>query len=293
MNLRFAACGLAVWLACCACAFFAQGESIHLQSKGSTWSVDIDPSTLRFASGEVVLSAPQDNLGEVQHLERSSTAASWTMTGGAIEVRCAMSDDELSVEFDGDGPASVGWPIVPGQSAIRAMLLPMFEGLYIPLDEDRWRRFLVSQGDLNTTGDLSMPFLGFQTTDSTFSYILADQFNNTLRFTDDNGSIATAIKHQFTPLDKVREYRVLIRRGSVSPVEPARQFRNWLVSQKQFVSMPEKIRQTPKAARLLGAIQGYLWGDGVSIEMLDALHASGIDRACLTLGDLDLADGKP
>jgi hypothetical protein len=48
---------------------------------------------------------------------------------------------------------------------------------------------------------------------------------------------------------------------STSPVEPAREYRRWLIATGEFVPMSEKIKEVPKAAWLLGAPHAYLWGD--------------------------------
>ena len=59
-----------------------------------------------------------------------------------------------------------------------------------------------------------------------------------------------------------KEYGFLILLGdNNSPVEPAKQFRQWLIEQGKFVSMRDKIKKVPNVTRLLGAAHVYLWGD--------------------------------
>jgi hypothetical protein len=287
-RFKFAVCGLALLL-----MFVASTEADEIPLNAGNWSIQIDPASLKIAASDAILSDAQHDLGPVEQLKQTAASISWRFSKNATQVTCDLSPDELSIKFVSDAPTTLTFPLISPQTSIDALILPMFQGLYVPLNEPQWRSFLTSRGELNTTGDLSMPFIGLHRNDKTITYILADQFNNTLTFNEENGSVATRIAHEVTPIDQVRTYRVIIRRGDASPVEPARQFRRWLIEQKQFVPLAKKIEQTPNAARLLGAIQAYLWGDGVSTEMLDQLRAAGIDRACLSLGDLNFADGKP
>ena len=111
------------------------------------------------------------------------------------------------------------------------------------------------------------------------TFIFADPFNNKFSFSEENRSIATRFSHEVTPIDNVRKFRVLFCRGHESPIEPARQYRAWLISQKQFVSMATKIKQTPHAARLLGAIQAYLW----DANLLSPLDIRDVKAFCTKL----------
>jgi hypothetical protein len=72
-----------------------------------------------------------------------------------------------------------------------------------------------------------------------------------------------ALTHEFTLRQAKKEYTVIIRLGDPSPVEPAKQYRRWLIDNKQFVPMTEKIKRVPRVERLLGAAHVYLWGDGI------------------------------
>ena len=48
--------------------------------------------------------------------------------------------------------------------------------------------------------------------------------------------------------------------GTASPVAPAKQYRQWLIENGEFVSFIEKIKKVPEAEKLLGAAHVYLWG---------------------------------
>jgi hypothetical protein len=134
---------------------------------------------------------------------------------------------------------------------------------------------------MGTTDGLSMPFWGLDYGDHTVTYLLTNPFNNTLAFRDASGKLIARFTHQFTRNHPVKEYGLEISLGPGSPVEPARRYRRWLVERGEFVRMKEKIRRTPDAAKLLGAAQAYLWGDGLAPEMIDTLAANGFDRMLL------------
>jgi hypothetical protein len=76
------------------------------------------------------------------------------------------------------------------------------------------------------------------------------------------------------------------------PLEVALAFREWRSSAKDTGGIPHprplarKARELSHVARLYGAPHFYLWGDGVSVPTLNALHGAGLDRALLLLSDL-------
>jgi hypothetical protein len=79
----------------------------------------------------------------------------------------------------------------------------------------------------------------------------------------------------------VKEYGLAFELGTNSLVEPARLYRRWLIQRGEFVSLKDKIHQTPEAEKLLGAAHVYLWGNGVSSNMIHQLAAAGFDRLWL------------
>ncbi len=138
----------------------------------------------------------------------------------------------------------------------------MFEGVYAPCGDARWASFLTNRGELNTTADLTMPFLGLDCGGFTLTCILTNPFNNQLEFCLPPGrGMEARLTHQFTRNHRVKEYGVVFEVGTNSLVEPARLYRQWLIQRGQFVSFKEKIRETPEAAKLLGAAHIYLWGN--------------------------------
>ncbi|MCX6377485.1 MAG: hypothetical protein NTU88_15865, partial [Armatimonadetes bacterium] len=105
---------------------------------------------------------------------------------------------------------------------------------------------------------------GLDCGDYTLTCIVTNPCNNRIVFGKTDGRLEARFTHEFTPNNAVKEYGFVIRlAGNTSPVEPARQFRKWLIENGRFVSMQEKLKKVPRASRLLGAPHVYLWGDGL------------------------------
>ena len=55
----------------------------------------------------------------------------------------------------------------------------MFEGLYVPVDDEPWAKFLLGESPMNTTAGLQMPFWGVDLGEGrTLTYVLTNPFNN-------------------------------------------------------------------------------------------------------------------
>lgn len=108
-----------------------------------------------------------------------------------------------------------------------------------------------------------MPFWGVDCGGCTLTYVLTNPFNNQLEFQSTGGQLGLSLTHQFTANVPAKEFGFTIRLGGSSPVEPAKIYRDELIRQGRWVTMKDKIRQTPDAAKLLGAAHVYLWGDGL------------------------------
>lgn len=138
-----------------------------------------------------------------------------------------------------------------------------------------------------------MPFWGFLFNDKTVTCIITNPFNNTVRFNKEAGSPFLDFSHEFTRLDKKRECGFIFILANPSSIEPAKQYRRYLLEGKNFVAMKDKLLCATKAERLLGAAHIYLWGDGVSSEMLRQFADSGLDRLRLCLSSWTQADEAP
>jgi hypothetical protein len=260
-------------------------DQIYLANK--TWKIDIDPSTLEMtatvagARRTLTLSGPQPQSLRVDKRQQSSGQANWQLPDKRLAVSAKLENDTLEVGFTSQTAGKFTWPILPPLATNRAYILPIGEGVYAPAHDPSWSNYLENLGGLSTTENLYLPLWGVDGGSQILTYIATNQFNNALTFQNVAGSLAAQFTHQFTPNWKVKTCGLRISLDACSPIEPAKRYRRWLIDTGQFVSMREKIRRNPNAAKLLGAAHVYLWGDGLSLKMLDALHAAGFDRLWL------------
>lgn len=247
----------------------AAPETVRLSN--AAWRVDITTGSLaveaRLVDAEIVvpISTGQTGLGNITEFSQEGNTVSWKLPDSFLTVRFELIEESLSVEFVHDKQTSntVGltWPVIEDSESLRAYILPLFEGSYVPKDDVTWQDFLAERGPINTTAGLSMPFWGLDLTDRTLTYILTHPFNNRIRFSKTAASaLDMEVSHAFTPNWEQGRYGLHISLGAASPVAPAKQYRRWLEQNAEFVSFAEKIEKTPAAEKLLGAAHVYLWG---------------------------------
>ena len=235
------------------------------------WTVDIATQSLAVnaypveSKTVVPISAAQPGFGDVAEFAQDDNTVSWRIADQFLTVRFELIDESLSVEFVHDKQKSdtlrLTWPAIEDSQSLRAYILPLFEGSYVPKNDIKWQDFLSERGPINTTAGLSMPFWGLELTDRTLTYILTNPFNNQIRFNKTAApSLGMEVSHTFTPNWEQRKYGLHISLGAASPVAPAKLYRHWLQQNAEFVSFAEKIEKTPAAEKLLGAAHVYLWG---------------------------------
>lgn len=260
------ACVLAAVLAVGA-VFDAPGQTDGaITLRGGHSAVLVTPGSLEIQWQEddhaaVTVSAAQGGLGPVVNLQSSGAAADWELPERDLRVEVALGDAGLAVHLLANKTGEITFPVIPENDGMSGWILPLFEGVYVPRGDEKWRTFLKQQDGMNATESLTMPFLGMDYGNFTVTCIITNAFNTTLQFEDSAGtSFQARLTHQFTRNHPVKECGFLFVAGTNSPVEPARIYRRWLMSQGAFVTMAEKIRKTPAAARLPGAAHIYLWG---------------------------------
>ena len=236
--------------------------------KNDLWAIDIEPDTLAVTAqpanrSAFDLSAAQRDLGPASEVKQEGNRLEWQLAQKSITVSVELDGNDLAVRIRSAKDGEFTWPLLRQSKPLRALIWPRWEGCYIPLDDARWADYLISE-EWNTLEGLSMPFWGLDCGDYMLTCIINNPYNNKIVFGRENEQLTARFTHEFTPNNAVKEYGFLIRLSRTSsPVEPARQFREWLISSGKFVTMQEKMKKVPKAARLLGAPCVYLWGDGL------------------------------
>ena len=263
-----------------------------IRSSNDVWDVEIFLHSLAVnvypAETDITVRASlgQTGLGPVTDFSHGDNGVSWKFPERALTVQVESLKDSLTIEFIYDAATddtqNFTWPVIENTESIHGYIFPFFEGSYVPKDDITWRDFLCDRGPINTTAGLSMPFWGLDLGERTLTYILTNPFNNQILFREtETSDLGMQVSHAFTPNWKQKRYGVRLSLGGASPVEPAKQYRQWLIENGEFVSFAEKIEKTPAAEKLLGAAHVYLWGDGLSVKLLERFAESGLDRLWL------------
>lgn len=236
--------------------------------RNALWTVAVQPSTLEVTAhpvnyAHIQISAAQTGLGPVHRLAHTGNSLHWELPARNAFVSIQLNRDELSVSIRSNKGGDFTWPVVSCFGVAKAIIWPRWEGCYIPLDDLRWRRYLVDYGEWDTLEGLTMPFWGMDCGGCMLTCIVTNRYNNSIRFRNGGRCLTGVFTHHFPSARAEKQYgfRIHLSRNS-SPIEPARQFRQYLMRTGAFVNMRQKLKAVPKAERLLGAPDVYLWGDG-------------------------------
>jgi hypothetical protein len=238
-----------------------------LELENDLWKIEIDPSTLEMkahpAKGKAIdLSQPIPDLGKAKNVRREGNRTSWELPEKGVAVSLHLDEADFYVTIRMKEPGTFSWPRMRAEAPVRALILPHWEGCYVPLDEPRWMDHLAEQGSWDTLEGLCMPFWGLDCGEYSLTYIVTHRYHNELRFEKAGDRLNLEFVHEFPPNHAPREYGFVIVLGANdSPIEPALKYRERLIAEGKFVSMKEKLAKTPQAERLLGAPQVYLWGN--------------------------------
>ena len=252
-------------------------ESIRFST--DAWDVEIVPHSLAvnvYPAGTditVRASSGQVGLGAVADFTYEDNGVSWKLPERSLTVHVEPLSDSVTIEFIQDDPANdtqnFTWPLIENTESIHGYIFPFFEGSYVPKDDITWRDFLCDRGPINTTAGLSMPFWGLDLRERTLTYILTNPFNNQIHFSEtETSDLGMQVSHAFTPNWERKTYGVRLSLSDASPIAPAKQYRQWLIENGEFVSFAKKIEQAPEAEKLLGAAHVYLW-DGTLLSQYD------------------------
>lgn len=249
----------------------------------------IDPTTLAIESHGVLLAGPIATVGAtVTELTLSPDRVTFHLPDQGLEVAAWISQTRLTVRIRSSRAQTVEWPRPPVRD-VRALALPIAEGLSISPDDAFWQRRLFSEDCRTAHGGLSMPFFGLDRDAASFAVILASDIGTRVCGEVAGGRLTPVARHAFSPSSSTpgafEPYEVVFAPANGSPIGSALAYRAWLESRGSLVSFSDKTHGLPRAERLPGAIHAYLWGDGGTRAAIDDLARLGVDRALLTFDD--------
>ncbi|MCS3415900.1 hypothetical protein M2399_000102 [Pseudomonas sp. BIGb0450] len=229
------------------------------------WRIELDPATLAIRVTPADSDAVQASSGvdghKVGDLKESSKQASWHWDGGAYSLSASLEQRDLALTITARDAGELPILRQPASAIGKGLVWPLAEGHYVPAGNAVWQKFLLEQGDVNTTQDLSLPLWGVDHGTFTLNWLMTNPYNNRLRWQADGKGLALSASHEFTTLDPATPMTLLLHLGESDPLAGAKRYRQWLVEQGRYEPLADKLRQTPEAEKLLGASHIYLWGN--------------------------------
>ncbi|MGY2297474.1 glycoside hydrolase [Pseudomonas yamanorum] len=233
--------------------------------ENALWRVEIDPATLAIHVIPSDKTAVQASSGVLAHrvnqLFQNARQASWQWDDGAYRLSATLDQRDLALTITARDAGELAILRQPASAMGKGLIWPLAEGHYVPAGNAVWQDFLLEQGDVNTTQDLSLPLWGVDHGAFTLNWLMTNPYNNRLHWQADGKGLAMSAFHEFTTLDPAAPMTVLLHLGESDPLAGAKRYHQWLVEQGLFEPLEDKLRQTPEAEKLLGASHIYLWGN--------------------------------
>ncbi|CAI8912878.1 Glycoside hydrolase [Pseudomonas sp. IT-347P] len=229
------------------------------------WRVQLDPATLAVRVTPANSTTVQASTGVAAHrvsnLVQRDNRVDWAWDDGAWSLSVDLDQRDLSFSITTRAPAELEFLRQPGSAMGKGLIWPLAEGRYVPRGDPVWQAFLLSQGTLNATQDLSLPIWGVEHEGFSLSWLLTNPYNNQLLFSAEGDTLALSVRHQFTSLKPSTALTFSLFLGDAEPLAGAKRYRQWLIDTGRHESLSSKLEKTPASRKLLGASHVYLWGN--------------------------------
>jgi hypothetical protein len=243
----------------------AQASAVSLEN--AQWRVELQPESLALRVTPLGEQAVAVSTGAKAHrvnaLHASAERVSWEWDEGAWALSAELRGRELRLAVSAREAGELLLFRQPGAAMGRGLIWPMAEGHYVPRGDPVWQRFLLDQGDLNTTQDLSLPLWGMDHGRFSLHWLMSTPWNNRLRPSADGDALAIEASHQFTTLGPGAPMTWVLYLGDGNLLAGAQRYRQWRIDNGQHQSLAAKLERVPEGRKLVGASHVYLWGDGL------------------------------
>lgn len=253
------------WLSLIGTLLFSSSVLAASVLENSMWRVELEPATLAIRVFPAQQLPVQASVGVAAHkvinLDQRPNRLEWQWDDGAWTLSAVLDQRDLSLSITARDPGELSFLEQPGDAMGKGLIWPLAEGHYVPAGDPLWQRFLLDQGEINTTQDLSLPLWGVDHGGFTLNWLMTNPFNNRLKFSAQGKALALAARHEFTSLEPGTPMTFKLTLGDAGPLSGARRYRQWLVDNGQYETLSDKLLKTPEANKLLGASHVYLWGN--------------------------------
>ncbi|OLF56459.1 glycoside hydrolase [Pseudomonas chlororaphis] len=233
--------------------------------ENSLWQVEIDPATLAIRVTPTGQPAVQASAGVDRHrvsaLQQTPQRLSWQWDDGAWSLSATLQQRDLVFSIQAREPGSLAFLRQPASAMGKGLVWPLAEGHYVPAGDLRWQRFLLDQGEVNTTQDLSLPLWTLDHGAFTLSWLLTRPYNNRLNLSAEGPAMALTGQHHFTRLETDAPLTFTLYLGDADLLAGAKRYRQWLIDNGRYQTLEAKLARTPQGSELLGASHVYLWGN--------------------------------
>lgn len=233
--------------------------------ESALWRVELDPATLALRVTPAGEAAVQASSGVAAHavtdVQADTGQATWQWDSGAYHLTARLEQRDLELTINAREPGQLALLRQPAEAMGKGLIWPLAEGHYVPAGNTLWQAFLLEQGEVNTTQDLSLPLWGVDHGRFTLNWLLTNPYNNRLAWQADGNGLALLASHEFTALQPTAPMTLRLHLGDADPLAGAKRYRQWRVEQGRYEPLADKLRQTPEAEKLLGASHVYLWGN--------------------------------
>ncbi|QTT91545.1 glycoside hydrolase [Pseudomonas chlororaphis] len=231
------------------------------------WQVEIDPATLAIRVTPAGQPAVQASAGVDSHrvsaLQQTPQRLSWQWDEGAWSLSATLRQRDLVLSIQAREPGALTFLRQPAGAMGKGLVWPLAEGHYVPTGDLRWQRFLLDQGEVNTTQDLSLPLWTLDHGAFTLSWLLTRPYNNRLSLSAAGPAMALTAQHRFTRLEPDAPLTMTLYLGDADLLAGAKRYRQWLLDNGRYETLEAKLARTPQGSKLLGASHVYLWGNGL------------------------------
>ncbi|MBU2712982.1 glycoside hydrolase [Zooshikella harenae] len=254
-----------IWLSACSNSY-----AITLQSQ--QWQVDIEPSTLAMTSTYNMKSLILSNGGTLNDsktissqpvaiTQQTSNQLEWQWPKQKLTFLAKLNGTNLQFTIHSDQPQSLTWLQQP-QTNVNALILPLGEGSYIPLNNTTWQKYLINElQTVNTTQDLKLPLWSQQFNNLQMNWVLNNPFNNQITFSQQSKNLTLTATHKFTALNLHEPVDVTINLDTQKNViSGAKVYRSYLKTKKQFVNLTHRLKNVNYGDKIIGASHFYVWG---------------------------------
>ncbi|OOM80676.1 glycoside hydrolase [Clostridium sp. BL-8] len=224
--------------------------------KSNDFTFDVDPSTFEIdvtSDGKEEEASEPEEKRDVSNFKKSTDEVSWEYPSENMGVNIKKEKDYLDVNIKANDVGELKWPEISGDSYI----LPLWEGKYIPSDDQNWKSFLSGQ-EMSLLEDFSMQFFAVNKGNYSVLYVMENMFNDKIQF-DTKDKISFSLTHEFPSTTDDKEYNFRIYVTSNDPVDIAGIYKDYIKEKGKFTTLEEKAKQNPNIRKLYGSPFIYLW----------------------------------